>query len=602
MRIAVTGARGRLARGVIASLAREHKLRAVDSRFEAALPDGVEALAGDIRDRDFAATVTDGVDAILHLAPLDAADMDDATIVDTFSRGSFNLADMAIEQGVRRFIVGSSLEMFARYPAGWRVDEGWRPRPYPVPAQLACWLAEQSMRECCHTAPIRALALRFGQIVTDDEIAGRPFDPRWLHIDDAVQAVRRALDRVADVPPVGDWNIYHISSGDRARIRPHRARSERFGYKPAHDFADHDSASVSSGTADTAGSAGSDSGPAGASGSVDPGRAASGAHGPDPGSAASANAGSSYGSVGVRRAGQTAEGRDASANDADAAGPDWRAAIGQPARPPSHRAARAGGSRPRVVIFGSAGPVAAALAEELKEAYLLRQTDLRPLAEVRAANRPQSEGAPLPISLPPPHEERVVDVRDYAQVLAACEGMDAIANCTVLRPDYVQAFLVNTLGAYNVVKAAAALGIRRVVHTGPQQYAMDERTGYWWDYEVTGDAPARPGRNLYAHSKFLGNEICRIYAEEYGLEIPTLLYTQFLNPELTRGLASMAVSWQDSARALRAALEAPLAPGSYEEVIITNDLPHGRFSPRRAKDLLGWTAQDDLSHLWQERR
>jgi nucleoside-diphosphate-sugar epimerase len=265
------------------------------------------------------------------------------------------------------------------------------------------------------------------------------------------------------------------------------------------------------------------------------------------------------------------------------------------------RSAGAGPEKRRVVIFGSGGPVAAALAEELQADFVVRQTDARSLAEIRAANKPQSEGAPLPPDLPAPHEERVVDVRDFSQVLAACEGMDAIVNCSVIRPDAVEAFRVNTLGAYNVVRAAVERGITRVVQTGPQQMAMDESTGYWWDYDVPGNAPARPGRNLYAHSKYLGQEICRVFAENNGLEIPVLVYAQFLNPEVTHSVWTMAVSWRDSARALRRAVEVASLRSPYEEMAITSDLPTGKFSAARAKEVLGWEAEDDLSALWAYR-
>ena len=74
--------------------------------------------------------------------------------------------------------------------------------------------------------------------MTDAEIAGQWFDPRWLHIEDAVQAVRCALRQLEETPSRGEWDIYHISCGDRAKIRPRRARGERFGYQPAHDFAE----------------------------------------------------------------------------------------------------------------------------------------------------------------------------------------------------------------------------------------------------------------------------------------------------------------------------------------------------------------------------
>jgi nucleoside-diphosphate-sugar epimerase len=259
-------------------------------------------------------------------------------------------------------------------------------------------------------------------------------------------------------------------------------------------------------------------------------------------------------------------------------------------------------SRPiqKVVIFGSGGPVASALAQELAPHYTLRQTDLRPLADIVAENNPQSPGAPLPLLLEAPHEARVVDVRDADQVFAACEGMDAVIICTVLRHDPVDAFLVNTLGAYHIARAAVAHGIRRIVNTGPQLITLHNENDYTWDYNVVGDPPARPGRHLYGHSKYLGQEILRVYAEYHALEIPTLMYTLFTNPEVGTWFHPMIVSWQDSARALRCALELPTLPSPYEEFHITTDLPHARFSNRKAKEILGWQPQHLLENTWQE--
>src|SRR5262249_26346029 len=142
-----------------------------------------------------------------------------------------------------------------------------------------------------------------------------------------------------------------------------------------------------------------------------------------------------------------------------------------------------------------------------------------------------ASGQPFPAPLGEPHEMREVDVTDLDQVLAACEGMDAIVNCTVVRPHPVEAFRVNCLGAYNVMRAAVAHRIRRVVQTGPQQVTMDRPGGYWWDFGLPDDVPPRPGSLLYSQSKYLGQEVCRIYAEEYDLEVPVLLFSRFLNPE-----------------------------------------------------------------------
>ena len=260
-------------------------------------------------------------------------------------------------------------------------------------------------------------------------------------------------------------------------------------------------------------------------------------------------------------------------------------------------------SRPirRVVVFGAGGPVAAATADELARAgYVLRLTDLRPLADIARENKPQSPGAPVARPLGPPHESVIVDVRDPDQVRAACEGMDAIINCSVVRPDPVEAFRVNTLGAYNVARAAVACGIRRIVHTGPQLLALHSRNNYSWDYDVPGNAPARPGLHLYGHSKYLGQEICRVFADYHDLEVPVLLFSQFVNPDVAgQRLYPMVVSWNDTARVLRAALEVPALPSPYEEIHVTADVPHGRFSGSRAKELLGWEASDGLESLWR---
>ena len=254
-----------------------------------------------------------------------------------------------------------------------------------------------------------------------------------------------------------------------------------------------------------------------------------------------------------------------------------------------------------MVVFGAGGPLAAAAARALAPAYRLRLTDVRPLAELEREGRPQSPGAPLPAVLGAPHEAAVVDVTDPAQVHAACAGMDAVVNCTVVRPDPVQAFRVNTLGAIHVLQAAAAHGIRRVVHTGPLLVLNDRPSGYWWDTDVPDDAPGRPGTWLYAHSKYLGQEAARAFAEHYELEVPALYFCNFVNPENARAsgrVHPMTVSWEDAALAVRRAVEAPSLPRRLEVLHILADLPHGKYSNAKARRLLGWQPRDNLARLY----
>jgi nucleoside-diphosphate-sugar epimerase len=378
------------------------------------------------------------------------------------------------------------------------------------------------------------------------EAAGAPYDPRWLHLEDAAQALALALT----VPLQGagehasgalnyGWWLYHVPGGGastRFPLGPAGAPpAERgLGYAPRHAFP-----------------------------------ASPGAGEPPP----------------WAREGPEADGAAVVALD--------------PPAPVGGRPVRS------VVVFGAGGPLAAAAARALAPAYRLRLTDLRPLAELEREGRPQSPGAPLPAVLGPPHEAAVVDVADPAQVRAACAGMDAVVNCTVVRPDPVQAFRVNTLGAIHVLQAAAAHGIRRVVHTGPQLVTDDSPAGYWWDTEVPDDSPGRPGTSLYGHSKYLGQEAARAFAEHYGLEVPALYFSIFVNPETASaregGVFPMTVSWEDAGLAVRRAVEAPALPRRLEVLHILADLPHGKYSNAKARRLLGWQPRDSLAHLWARR-
>ena len=260
----------------------------------------------------------------------------------------------------------------------------------------------------------------------------------------------------------------------------------------------------------------------------------------------------------------------------------------------------------RIVMFGAGGPLGAATTECLKAEFQLRLTDRRTIQEI-ASLPPQSEGAPLPTPVSPPHEERLADVTDPAAVLSAVGGMDAIINCTVVRHDPVEAFRVNTLGAFNVMQAAVTAGIRRVVQTGPVLTLAPHPAGYTEDRDVGSDLPPRPGDNLYFVSKFLGQEICRIFAEEHGIACPVLLFCGFVDPALAErdGLnpGPFTISWNDSGRAMAAATQVRELPAPFVVVNILADAPHGRYRYRNdaARTIFHWEPEDRLDHLWYRR-
>lgn len=521
MTLLITAGDSDLARAIAAHFAAEMPVLLFDRAFHTTAPENVRPIVGDLREPNQIAAALTGVQAVLHLAPiLPTRHSDDITALDEATRGSFVLFNAARAAGVPRIILAGSLALFDRFPAHYQVNEVWRPRPEPVLEQLSPWLAELSMRENARASGVRAICLRFGTIVDDAHAASRPYDPRWVHQDDAIQAIRCALSY--DGP---HWSVFHVmAAGPRAKLRLAHALSAQpsFGYQPTHDF----------------------------------------------------------------RAYWT------SLRDQPRDQRPWRAILAPKQIP----------SRPirRVVIFGAGGPMGAVTTNELLCSYTLRATDLRPIADIAAEARPQAPGAPLPTPLSAPHENTMVDVRDPQQVLTACVGMDAIINCTVVRPDPVNAFLVNTIGAYNVMTAAVAHNIRRIVHTGPLLQHLPGLGDYLWDYDLPVDAPARPYDHLYIHSKYLGQEICRVFAEYYGLEVPALLFMLLFNPEIPTGSSPFMISWPDTGRALRRALEVTSFPAPFTMVNISADLPHGRFDHDKAHRVLDWFPRDGLDDFWQD--
>lgn len=511
MRLLLTDDESQLGASLARALATRHDLRVLN----------------DPLDRSAATTAVSDREAVIHLVPSPEGEGAEGVVaLDRATRGTYNL--LTATEAFRplpRLILVTSLRPFERYPPDWRVDESWAPRPTTALADLVPFLAEQTGREVARVRRTEVIVLRLGEVVPEPADRVESFDPRSLHVADAIQAVERALNLPAASvdSPRGRWRLFHVADGGTgSRFLSTRDATEVLGYAPRHHLTDD-----------------------------------------------------------VRA--------------------DWPR---EDASSPPH-GPRGGGSPPRrVVIFGAGGPLGAVAASALAREgeHVLRLTDVRPMAAI-AAGPPQSPGAPLPRPLGPPHEACVVDVTDAQQVAAAVEGMEAILNLTVMRRDPVEAFRVNLLGAWHVMRGAVEHGVRRVVHTGPVQMILDHPAGYGADFHLSPDAPSRPGDDLYFLSKFLGQEVVRVFAEEHGLEVPCLLFGNFLDPATTTPadyrLWSFTLSWEDAGEATRRALSVPQLPRPFQVLHVNADLPHGRYPNDAAKEILEWQPRDRFEHLWR---
>src|SRR4051795_9341741 len=132
----------------------------------------------------------------------------------------------------------------------------------------------------------------------------------------------------------------------------------------------------------------------------------------------------------------------------------------------------------------------------------------------------------VPSSWHPPEEVETItgDITSPDDVAAALEGCDtvvhlaAIADVSHVAADPAWAETVNSRGTFNVVEAARAGGVSRVVYGSTiwvyngQSGLADEETGV-----------QQPG-HLYTATKLAGEMYCRAYAEQYGLESTILRF------------------------------------------------------------------------------
>jgi nucleoside-diphosphate-sugar epimerase len=238
-----------------------------------------------------------------------------------------------------------------------------------------------------------------------------------------------------------------------------------------------------------------------------------------------------------------------------------------------------------VLIIGAGGPVANGFIRAMEPYHTLRLADIRPV---------ESQ-----------HETVIVDIASGADVIEAARGMDAIANCSVIRSHPVRSFDVNTKGAYNVMKAAVAHDIRKVIHTSPQVIGS-----YDGDFDLNEGTSICPGTSFYSLTKYLGQEICRLFAESYRISVVCFLYMGVISADgcvfgSTKrygpgdNFSPYHVSYEDAGQAARLALEAESLPSYYETFLIAGDMPHGKYSIEKAKRLLGFQPENDFHYVWR---
>ncbi len=239
-------------------------------------------------------------------------------------------------------------------------------------------------------------------------------------------------------------------------------------------------------------------------------------------------------------------------------------------------------AKKKVLLLGAAGLVAPHITAGLERHFELRLADIQPH--------------------PGGREQLHVDIGCYEQVLAAARGMDAIFNFTVNRGHPVLSFTVNVLGAYHVLRAAVELGIRRIVHTGPQSVIG----AYQHDFDVD-DPPPRPGAGYYGITKHLSNELCRVFARAHDLQIVCFLFNGLRarpeGPIRGEDFPAFTVVWEDLVEACRLAVEADARAiaGGFQILNLHSHQGHGKYLLDKAARVLGFRPLEPVERLYRRR-
>lgn len=180
------------------------------------------------------------------------------------------------------------------------------------------------------------------------------------------------------------------------------------------------------------------------------------------------------------------------------------------------------------------------------------------------------------------------DIRDLAAVRAAAAGCDAIVHLAGIPgdreeiPDQVMA--VNVSGTWNVLLAAEAEGVRRVIHasSGKALGMLERDPRYLPIDDAHPGLPARP----YGLAKWLSEEMCAAFTRAHAVETICLRPVFVVEPAQWASFAALSelgpargTAWhcgvivdvRDVADAFSLAVTCPSPPGGHARLLLCAD-------------------------------
>jgi hypothetical protein len=239
----------------------------------------------------------------------------------------------------------------------------------------------------------------------------------------------------------------------------------------------------------------------------------------------------------------------------------------------------------RVLLTGAAGRIGTSFYASSHDVFRFRLADISTqslLASVMAGD----EVVPL-------------NVADLDACRAACSGIDTVVHLAASPSPgsdfYADLLESNIKGTYNVFRAAADQGCRRVIFASSVHAVM----GYPPDVQSNSDSPVRP-LNMYGVSKCFGEAVASYFAHAEGISSIAVRIASYdadwFRSELTPENLSGYVSHRDLNQLLTLCITAPEV-----QFAIVNGISNNRFKRMdltSTRKLLGYEPQDDAFELF----
>lgn len=193
-RVLVTGAAGSIGRAISPLLESGWDLQLSDVEPHDGAPHHVAAL--DVTDVDACRTAFSGVDAVVHLAGVPDPEASWEQLLPANVIGTHQVAEAAMDCGVRRLVLASSLQAVSGYPDVRQSRASDAPRPANLYGATKAWTEALGAWVAANSST-SVVALRIGFFAeaapAGDDISARDL-AAWLSPRDCAELVRAAVE------------------------------------------------------------------------------------------------------------------------------------------------------------------------------------------------------------------------------------------------------------------------------------------------------------------------------------------------------------------------------------------------------------------------